>query len=612
MVKSEILKEKAKRIVKSDDKARIEFLSIVASHNGSIMSDSVFTSFKRFREKYGEEKFEEIKNELVDEGIVVTSYGGIQLAIKNEKGDYDYQKGEELSRFIGKLIFEHTPQMREAIDKIFEEPEGKEFLKYISKNNGIHTSDGEEPEIKKTIGKRSYEEILEHLLKAGILTEYAWSSKKHGYHGYKILPSVETHLKGKLSPLELLTMEEELKEKGVSSAEIYRSLEVLGKIYVGQNIRSEGILQSDFSEYKKETEILTQYRFIKNNFWYSFHLYVTTEKGSCAGKLAIEALIKNKGTKLTDFILSLPRNLVRFLLFDYMAPSLMYPVDKEYLYDWREPLLADSRIWILRNKLLSKLEETGLCIKTRSYVSTRGGELRREYYVTCEEVLNFLKDCTAYKGGLFEKEKKMCLLYDFLRKAKYFLRIENINEVRTRYYNEMEELKLTKEEIEETVNEMAKKGITSEYKGLLSDRLPFTIRDESRYDIYLQEQLIKPVVHFLLKGPEPKISIKAEKVVKKRLEKRKGKRKKFSRTEEKVIWDRYHHKCAICGRYTKFDDGEIDHKKPLAKGGTNRPSNLQWLCHRCNRLKGRKKTNYQVRKILGLERRPKREKRHHK
>lgn len=606
MVKSEILKEKIKRIVKSNDKAKMEFSSIVASHGGSVMSGSTFTSFERFREKYDGEKFEEIKDKLIDEGIVVTSYGGIQLAIKNEKGDYDYQKGEELSRFIGKLIFEYTPQMKEAIDKVFEKPEGKEFLRYISKNKGMHTFDGKEPEIKEMIGKRSYEEILEHLLEVGILTEYAWSSRKHSYHGYKILPSVETHLNGKLSPLELLTLEEELKEKGVSSAEIYRCLEILRKIYVGQNIRSEGILQSDFSGYKKEIEILAKHGFIKDNFWYSSHLYVTTEKGSCAGKLVIEALIKNKKTEATNAILSLPHNLIGFLLFDYMALSLTYPVDKEYFYDWREPLLADSRIWILRNKLLSKLEKMELCIKTCSYVSTRGGELRGEYYVTCEEVLNFLKDCTAYKEGLFGKEKKMCLLYDFLRKAKYFLQIENIDEVRGRYYNEMEELKLTEEMIEEAVNEMAKKGITSEYNGLLSDRLPFTIRDESRYDIYLQEQLIKPVVYFLLKGPEPKIYTKAEKAIEERLEKRKGKRKKFSRAEEKAIWDRYHRKCVICGRHTKFDDGEIDHIKPLAKGGTDRPSNLQWLCHRCNKLKGHKRTNDQVREILGLKRRPRR------
>ncbi|MBU5536979.1 MAG: HNH endonuclease [Candidatus Aenigmarchaeota archaeon] len=84
-------------------------------------------------------------------------------------------------------------------------------------------------------------------------------------------------------------------------------------------------------------------------------------------------------------------------------------------------------------------------------------------------------------------------------------------------------------------------------------------------------------------------------------EKAGGKRKKFSRTDEKAIYSRYKGRCAICGRKTEFYDGEVDHIKPLAKGGSNSPSNLQWLCHRCNKLKGSKRTNAQVKELLGLK-----------
>ena len=71
-----------------------------------------------------------------------------------------------------------------------------------------------------------------------------------------------------------------------------------------------------------------------------------------------------------------------------------------------------------------------------------------------------------------------------------------------------------------------------------------------------------------------------------------------SRTVEKRIYEKYHHKCEICGEKTAFDKGEVDHIKPKTKGGTDNASNLQWLCYRCNKLKGSKRTNVEVRELL--------------
>ena len=74
-----------------------------------------------------------------------------------------------------------------------------------------------------------------------------------------------------------------------------------------------------------------------------------------------------------------------------------------------------------------------------------------------------------------------------------------------------------------------------------------------------------------------------------------------SRTVEKAIYEKYQHCCAICSRKTAFDDGEVDHITPKAKGGTNESSNLQWVCHRCNKLKGSTRTNNEVRELLNIE-----------
>jgi 5-methylcytosine-specific restriction endonuclease McrA len=46
--------------------------------------------------------------------------------------------------------------------------------------------------------------------------------------------------------------------------------------------------------------------------------------------------------------------------------------------------------------------------------------------------------------------------------------------------------------------------------------------------------------------------------------------------------------CAICGRRFSLSDLEVDHIKPRSKRGSEKPSNLQLVCPRCNKLKGSK------------------------
>lgn len=45
-------------------------------------------------------------------------------------------------------------------------------------------------------------------------------------------------------------------------------------------------------------------------------------------------------------------------------------------------------------------------------------------------------------------------------------------------------------------------------------------------------------------------------------------------------------KCAICKKSLKNTQIEIDHIVPIAKGGSNRQSNLQAVCKNCNNRKG--------------------------
>ena len=89
-----------------------------------------------------------------------------------------------------------------------------------------------------------------------------------------------------------------------------------------------------------------------------------------------------------------------------------------------------------------------------------------------------------------------------------------------------------------------------------------------------------------------------EKAKGKQPEAKKIKRKRWSRAIEKMIYDKYDHRCAICERQIEFRDGELDHIKSLGSGGSDTIENLQWLCRSCNGLKGSKLTNAQVKRSL--------------
>ncbi|MEM2175240.1 MAG: hypothetical protein QXI58_06435 [Candidatus Micrarchaeia archaeon] len=204
----EILKAKIERIVKTNDAPKVDFLRIIASHNGYIIQDSITFSFRRFKEKYGDEKFEEVLKDLKEDGVLVERYG-LRFTVFDEKGEFDYKAGEELAKFTGKLIFESNQQIKQVIDKILEEPEGIELLKFIAKEKGVNIINGQEPWIREIIGKQSYERLVETLIKNNILVEYAWSSRKHRYAGYKLLPSVDEYIKTKLGIFEL-TKEERI------------------------------------------------------------------------------------------------------------------------------------------------------------------------------------------------------------------------------------------------------------------------------------------------------------------------------------------------------------------------------------------------------------------
>ena len=70
-------------------------------------------------------------------------------------------------------------------------------------------------------------------------------------------------------------------------------------------------------------------------------------------------------------------------------------------------------------------------------------------------------------------------------------------------------------------------------------------------------------------------------------------RKKVSEDKRFSVADRDEWRCVYCDRkvYDDNRDGKslnIDHRRPVSKGGSNRKRNLQATCARCNKEKGDK------------------------
>ena len=62
----------------------------------------------------------------------------------------------------------------------------------------------------------------------------------------------------------------------------------------------------------------------------------------------------------------------------------------------------------------------------------------------------------------------------------------------------------------------------------------------------------------------------------------------FSDKVKLAVWERQHHKCALCGKELDYVFMEGDHIVPWSKGGRTVEQNCQMLCMECNRRKGRR------------------------
>lgn len=63
------------------------------------------------------------------------------------------------------------------------------------------------------------------------------------------------------------------------------------------------------------------------------------------------------------------------------------------------------------------------------------------------------------------------------------------------------------------------------------------------------------------------------------------KRKKYSKSTWKLIYEKYNGRCQLCGREILLSEMSLDHHVALSMGGIDDVSNLVATCYPCNRFK---------------------------
>jgi CRISPR/Cas system Type II protein with McrA/HNH and RuvC-like nuclease domain len=63
-------------------------------------------------------------------------------------------------------------------------------------------------------------------------------------------------------------------------------------------------------------------------------------------------------------------------------------------------------------------------------------------------------------------------------------------------------------------------------------------------------------------------------------------RRKMTKYEKTMLYDKCNGRCAYCGEQIAFADMQIEHAEPISRGGLDTPDNQFPACEACNKAKG--------------------------
>lgn len=299
-------------------------------------------------------------------------------------------------------------------------------------------------------------------------------------------------------------------------------------IYIAQNVRDRGVLESDCTNHSPEYEYLRGNGYLERTKERETPLIITTEKGKTEGELLIRDLLSQHNDKLKNILKGIPKRLLAYFVKEVFPSNdgLNMYFEKDWswgrhdynlLYadtetDEKEEhlcLLKDIRIKSKRDELLERLVELGLAVRevySYSYGGMPYGKERKWglVYVIAPQLVNFLNDYIAqnFKGEIFDRplEKFHVLFHIFDFPAKFWP--NDLFKGQGLSYKLQERLKLKGhyQLFEESCHSLMKSGAIE-----LSNDGKYYVADEKRFIAEIHERFLNPLVEYLLeeKRTEP-------------------------------------------------------------------------------------------------------------
>ncbi|MEM2922399.1 MAG: type IV secretion system DNA-binding domain-containing protein [Candidatus Bathyarchaeia archaeon] len=491
--RKDLLKAKLTRIAKGDDEAALSFITTLLTSGGLVKKFSGLPlGFSDYRSLWGETKYEEVKQRLIDDGIIYESDDFIGLNLPSFQYLSDEERRQIVEEICVLLFREAFPHYEIVLRKLLSSPEGQYILNEFGKI-GAGLSDENIAHISGAVGPSYFFSIVEPLRKIGLFV-HLFSSKRHDY--YRLFPSL-------ISAMELDP----------------QSLEALVFVYIAQGVNSQGVLAWDCKAPPFIIDLLYGLGFIEKNPWYKLLCLKCTQKGAEKASAYVRKLLEEAKPAIEGFLREVNPRLLQYLWTEVIGTS-EWPNEGRRVSPWSEwgnvawgisdvgireenffCLLNDDRIRRLRDRLLEMLVQKKLSVKVYNYVSTRGGETREQVYVIAPEAKEFIHQFLERRGlkpsGPLFPER-----YQILHRLYHLMSLYSSQGLcpKKTYFLMGERYGLERKQIEEAFHSLIQRGIVKEEGDY------WNIVDAVAYRKSIEKLFFLPLVEYVLTEERPIIT----------------------------------------------------------------------------------------------------------